>query len=368
MKNFTIIILLSVLSIGMFSCKSKTPVNPNSNPVVDSFVENNQQIEENVNETQETIGKETGNIGSQNTTIDENIKIIQENSDGLESNFAELQNIVPELMALSNNDQEVMNLIYRSIDAIRASANNIEQSNESITQSNEAIRSERQELLRILKNIQNNNKRAERLQAEFDQKDKVIASLETENEGLKDDLESSSTKYLGILIGIGAVIMILGVLGFFYNFKVGIVMLGIGGLTVAVSSAVMYYMGWFALIGLVIAGGGLLIMLVYIAWMLFRGRTFAKATEENAELIETIKQELPEEKNREIFGDRIRPGLAQILQSQRTQKEIDKIRRNKLKPKMENTINHSGNGDLVVRDGVVYQRIDIANKANLQND
>lgn len=371
MKKVIVSILLLVFLLGgIIGCKNNQITNPNSNPVVDSFVENNEQIEEGVTEVGENIEQETEIIEGETTSIDENIQIIQQNSDSLESNFNELQNIVPELMLLSNNDEEIMSLIYRSIDAIRASANNIEQSNESITQSNEAIQSERQELLRILRDIQNNNQRAERIQAEMQQKDEVIADRDARIDELEDDLESSSTQYLGLLIGFGALMMVLGVLGFFYNFKVGIALLGIGGITVAMSAAVMYYMGIFAIIGLCIAGGGLVLMLAYLAWLLFRGRRWAQSTEENTELLEVVKQELPQEKRREIFGDRIRPGLADQLQSPFTKKAVDKIRRTKLKPKMESTIAHPNpHGDLVVRDGAVYQKVDIDPSAlDIKND
>lgn len=367
MKKIIVSFLLVVfLFSGISACKHSQISNPNSNPVVDSFVENNEQIEEEVTEVGETIEEETDNIKEETTSIDENIQIIQENSNSLEANFNELQNIVPELMALSGNNEEIMSLIYRSIDTIRASANNIEQSNESITQSNESIQTERQELLRILRDIQNNNQRAERIQQEINQKDQVIAQRESRIDELEDQAEQASTKYLGMLIAFGVVIMVLGVLGFFYNFKVGIAMLGIGGVTVAVTAATMYYMGWFAIIGLVTMGLGLLLLIGYMAWALFRGRTWAKATEENAELIETIKQELPETKTYEIFGDRIKPGLAHTLQSPSTQKVVEKIRRTRLKPKMEHTISRTSN-DVIIQDGVVYQKIS-ESKPAIQND
>ena len=368
MKKILISIFLIMFFFGGISgCKNKDLTNPDSNPVVDSFIENNNEIRDGLNQTQKDIDKETTNIEEGTTDIDKNIKIIQENSNSLESNFNELQNIIPELMLLSNNDEEIMKLIYRSIDTIRASANNIDQSNESITQSNEAIIAERQEILRILRSVENNNKRAARIQEDLNKKDKVIASQEGKIDELEDAAEQASTKYLGMLIAFGVVIMVLGVLGFFYNFKVGIAMLGIGGITVAVTAATMYYMGWFAIIGLVVMGVGLLALIGYMAFIAFRGRTFYKATEENAELIETIKQELPEAKNYEIFGDRIRPGLAQVMQSKSTQREVDKIRRKVIKPKIENTIGIKNSNDLVVKDGFVYQKVAVANN-DIQND
>lgn len=358
-KTIFSIILIFVMLVAVSGCKNKNFNNPNSNPVVDSFVENNEDIKEGLDETQKDIEKETNNIKKETTDVDENIKIIQENSNSLEGNFNELQNIVPELMLLSNNDEEIMSLIYRSIDTIKASADNIDKSNESINQSNEAIMAERQEIIRILKNVENNNKRAERIQEEINKKDEIINANNEKINELESAAEQASTKYLGMLIAFGAVIMILGVLGFFYNFKVGIAMLGIGGVTVSVTAATMYYMGWFAIIGLVFMGVGLLGLLIYIAWALLRGRTYAKATEENAELIETIKQELPENKVYEIFGDRIKPGLAQVMQSKSTQKEIDKIRRKIIKPKMENTIGYKNASEVFVKDGAVYQKVNL---------
>jgi len=160
-----------------------------------------------------------------------------------------------------------------------------------------------------------------------------------------------------MLIAFGVIIMVLGTLGFFYNMKVGIAMLGIGGLTVSLAAAAIYYMGWFAVVGLVIAGTGMVCLFGHLGWALYRGRVFAKATEEHTELIETMKQDLPANTNKEYFGDRIKPGLVQNLQSVSTQRLVDQIRRRKLKPKIENTIFHPNLQDVVIKDGIIYQRV-----------
>lgn len=358
MKNFIIILILSVFSLGfMLSCKSKPFENPDSNVVIESIIDENEKIKANINESQESIGKETNTISEQIKIIEENVDVIGSNSNSLEENFQTLQSLVPELMALTNNDQKIMDLIHKSLGTIKSSSETIDKSNETIKNSNEAIKLEREELKNATKDIASQQQKAERLQNDIGQKDKIIAEKEKKISELEKTAEQASTKYLGMLIAFGVIIMVLGVLGFFYNAKVGIAMLGIGGITVAVTAATMYYMGWFALIGLITMGAGLLLLIIYLAWALFRGRVFAKATEENAELIETIKQDLPAEKTKEIFGDRIKPGIAQVLQSPSTKKEIDKIRRNILKPKMENTIKKPINpNDILIIDGIVYQK------------
>ena len=368
MKKVIVTLMLVVFLFGgAVSCKNGPSYdNPDSNPVAESLINENRQIHENVDESQETIGEETENIDEQTQIIEDNITSINSNSDTLRGNLGTLEALISQLEG-SDVDQSIISALYDAELSIRESAATIDSSNESIRQSNEVIKAERQELQNALRDIELNNKRAARLQSELNQKDNVISNQAERIDELEDTAEAASTRYLGFLIAFGAVIMILGVLGFFYNFKVGIAMLGIGGLTVAVTSAVIYYMGVFAIIGLVIAGGGLIIMLGYLGWLLFRGRTWAKATQENAELMETIKQELPQDKRFEIFGDRIRPGLAQTMQSYSTQKEIDKIRRRVLKPKMENTIRYSNDADLVVRDGAVYQKVDIS-PAEINND
>jgi hypothetical protein len=63
-----------------------------------------------------------------------------------------------------------------------------------------------------------------------------------------------------------------------------------------------------------------------------------KITEENVELIEMVKQELPADKKVEIFGDRAKPGLAHNLQSQKTKDKVQEIRKTKLKDKINPTI------------------------------
>lgn len=157
----------------------------------------------------------------------------------------------------------------------------------------------------------------------------IIEAKDQKIQTLQEASQKSSTKYLGMLIAFGVIIMVLGVLGFFYNAKVGIAMLGIGGVTVAVTAATMYYMGWFALIGLVTMGSGLLLLIIYLAWALFRGRVFSGAFKENVDLIEVIKQELPVDKKGQIFGEGLKPGLAQSLQSAATIAEVSKIRKSK---------------------------------------
>lgn len=356
-KNTTLLIVLMLVFGSFIGCKGKPSLNnPNSNPVVESLVSENKQIHENVDESQETIGEETENIDEQTQVIEDNITSINTNSNSLRSNLDTLEALTSQLKG-KNVDKSVIDALYDAEISIRESAATIDTANESIRQSNEAIKAERQELQNALRDIELNNKRAERLQKDLDAKDNVIASQTKRIDELEDAAEQASTKYLGMLIAFGVVIMVLGVLGFFYNFKVGLAMLGIGGITVAVTAGVMYYMGWFAIIGLIIMGVGLLGLIGYLAWAMMRGRTFAKATEENAELIETIKQELTDTKAYEIFGDRIRPGIAHTMQSKSTQREIDKIRRRVIKPKMENTIPRSPAGGVIVKDGVIYQPV-----------
>jgi len=367
-KIATLLVVLMLVFGGFAGCKSKPNFNnPDSNPVAESLVNENEQIHENVDESQATIGEETENIDEQTQIIEDNITSINSNSNTLRSNLDTLEGLISQLED-ANVDQDIINALYDAEISIRESAATIDAANESIRQSNEAIKLERQELQNALRDIELNSRRAERLQSDLQAKDDVIAGQTERIDELEDAAEQASTKYLGMLIAFGVVIMVLGVLGFFYNFKVGLAMLGIGGITVAVTAGVMYYMGWFAIIGLVIMGVGLLGLIGYLAWAMMRGRTFAKATEENAELIETIKQELPDTKAYEIFGDRIRPGLAHSMQSKSTQKEIDKIRRKIIKPKIENTIVHSPVGGVLVKDGIVYQPMVPTTPPRVEND
>lgn len=365
-KIASLFIVLIFLFGGISGCKNGPSYNnPDTNPVVESLVDENEQIGENVDESQRTIGEQTENIDEQTQVIEDNITSINDNSNSLRTNLDTLEALIAELEE-ADVDANIINALYDAEISIRESAATINASNESIRQSNEIIKAERQELQNALRDIELNNRRAERIQSELQQKDDVIAGQTERIDELEDAAEQASTKYLGMLIAFGVVIMVLGVLGFFYNFKVGIAMLGIGGITVAVTAGVMYYMGWFAIIGLAVMGVGLLGLIGYLAWAMLRGRTFAKATAENAELIETIKQELPETKAYEIFGDRIRPGLAHTMQSKSTQKEIDKIRRKIIKPKIENTIVRSPAAGVIIKDGVVYQPI--ATPPTIEND
>lgn len=107
-------------------------------------------------------------------------------------------------------------------------------------------------------------------------KDDIIYKQDEKNKELQKTIDRDSTKYLGMLIAGGSIMMVLGVLGFFWNIRTGIILLGIGGVTVGVTAATLIYLEWLALASLIVLGGGFLIMIIYLGYLIFTGKKIAK--------------------------------------------------------------------------------------------
>lgn len=136
----------------------------------------------------------------------------------------------------------------------------------------EGTETDKPKLIKLDIIAENQVTRAKLVRESVAQKDTLIKKQDEKIDGLEEAVNNSSTKYLGMLIAFGAVVMVLGVVGFFYNFRVGLTMLAIGGITVGVSAATMIYLGLFALISLITFGVGMLALIGYLAWTLFDGR------------------------------------------------------------------------------------------------
>lgn len=126
---------------------------------------------------------------------------------------------------------------------------------------------------------------------------------------------------LGFLLVVGG-----GVVMIFASKKAGLLMIGVGVITVTAAAALTMYLEWVALAGLIALGLAAVTTIGYGTYFVAKGRNAEKAVTEQTQLVEIMKQDLPEEAKKEIFGVGVRPGLADSIQSKATAKRIARHR------------------------------------------
>lgn len=168
----------------------------------------------------------------------------------------------------------------------------------------------------------------------------AVQALETTLKEEREQLESKQDLFriLTIMFAIGGIAIAAGIVLSFYNPRLGIMVAGIGLILTAVAAGGVYYLKWIAIMGIVMVSVGVVIAVGFLIWSLRQGRVDREVAEVNTELLEMTKQDLPEESKKQIFGDGLKPGAADNLQSAIAKKRIQQIRTTKIKPKAEKTI------------------------------
>jgi hypothetical protein len=159
----------------------------------------------------------------------------------------------------------------------------------------------------------------------FTQKSQVeIAKLQ---EKIKE-LESSNQKLLKTMmawisvccvVGIGACLVI----GAFFKTPTAFIIAAGCLVTLGVSVAVSIYVQYIAWIALVLLGIGFVIAVIYVAWQI---KTQDKAVSELVHTGEVVKTFLPNDSREKIFGNKVLPGVAHVIQSDSTMSIVRKIR------------------------------------------
>lgn len=326
MKKISIIMSLMFFLL-LSSCESNKTINNDVSQQVEASLESQDNIADTIKDTTEDTINSSQNIIKDSENINQSSNIIKDSiRDRRKITVSDIQNAISQ--------------IDKSANHIKNNANNIITQQEDLIVTVESLEESTATLRRSLK--------------EYKKLEEEIVKKNAEIQELESDLLAASTKYIGMLIAIGVVIMILGGLGFLWNPKVGIVMLGIGALTTGVASAVIYYFGYFAMMGLIVVGSGFLGLIIIMAYMFIKGNKLEKANEENIELIEIVKQELPEENKKQVFGDKLIPGIADLIQSNSSKKIVQKVREKKIKPKINSTIPNMEARETLIRDGKYY--------------
>lgn len=127
--------------------------------------------------------------------------------------------------------------------------------------------------------------------------------------------------------GLGAGAVIIGSIVAFIRPQTGLMIAGIGILTTAIASAGIYYLQWLAISGMIIAGLGLLGVVGGIVYTVWKSKVDKDTAQVNTEIIEMLKDDLPEDIREKYFGTDEKFGVAEIAQTKSVQKNIEKIRK-----------------------------------------
>jgi len=185
----------------------------------------------------------------------------------------------------------------------------------------------------IIPNFIADNKNLQKVDQKIKDLNSKIIDLENEKTKLQNKAVENIYSYLGIIFAIGTLTVIAGAaLAFFINPKSGLFVCGLGLIGLAVAAAATYYLKVVAIVGIIGVGAVIIGIIGYIVYVAIRQKKEVKvlttATEETVNLVEKIKDHMPQEKKVEIFGTNSVPGKAQeIIKSESSRKIIDKIRK-----------------------------------------
>jgi len=238
--------------------------------------------------------------------------------------------------------------IQESGSAIRDSATRIQESADIIEGQSEALRelpelaSAVDDIQRETGNITNETSRIVQEVDKLEEESRMISSTGRTVEDLEADLQEAQEEeskearkklytLLTSMAAFGGLIVIGGIALAFFNPKLGAYLIGFGLLITTIAVAGTYYLKWIAIIGFVLLGIGLIVTLIFLVHSFYKAKIYKDSHESSVELLENVKEELPEEKKDLIFGDE---GLASQIQPKKVRKEIQRTR-NRLHKKSE---------------------------------
>lgn len=210
---------------------------------------------------------------------------------------------------------------------IDESADSIRESAAEIIDYAALLRAETEKLRLALEALDSVNQEAHESVSDIEQLEVNIADLESQLSEQEAELKRQAVRrlytYLGGMFAIGFLMVIAGaVLMIFVTKKGGLLLMGIGVLVITVSAALTMYLEYVAIAGLVILGLALLSLVGYGIYMAVKSNRAERAVAEQTELLEVVKQDLSDESRKEIFGDGMKRGLADDIQSKSTTKRV----------------------------------------------
>lgn len=148
--------------------------------------------------------------------------------------------------------------------------------------------------------------------------------------------------YLAVMFAFGFLMVVAGgAVMIFVSKKGGLLLAGVGVIVILASAALTMYLEWVALAGLIGMGLAAVTAIAYGTYFVAKGRNAEKAVAEQTKLVEIMKQDLPDESKKEIFGEGMKPGLADSIQSKATAKRVA-AHRIALKERAEPTFKYTG--------------------------
>ncbi len=321
------LIALITTCVLLAGCSTTRIVGPSDSSVSDRFTE---IVEEQIELTDEAQER-TEIIWNHIPPIEQDAAQIQEQTDVIE----QATDHMTEVMDEATDEQlapEIEEPLRTDVATIDASADSIRESAADIVDYAALLRSETEKLRATLEALKSANGEAQVNLGEIEKLEASIADLESQLWEQEAELKRQAVQrlytYLGGMFAIGFLMIISGaVLMIFVTKKGGLLLMGIGVLVVAVSAALTMYLEWVAIAGLVILGMALASLVGYGIYMAVKSNRAEKAVAEQTELLEVVKQDLSEESRKEIFGDGMKRGRADNIQSKSTSKRVAAQRR-----------------------------------------
>lgn len=320
------LIALITTCVLLAGCSGTRIVGPSDNSVSDNFTEIVGEQIERTTDAQE----QTEIIWNTIPPIEEDASQIQEQTDVIGQATDHMTDVMDE----ATDEQlapEIEEPLRTDVATIDASADSIRESAADIVDYAALLRAETEKLRATLEALKAANGEAQANLGEIEKLEASIADLESQLWEQEAELKRQAVQrlytYLGGMFAIGFLMIIGGaVLMIFVTKKGGLLLMGIGVLVVAVSAALTMYLEYVAIAGLVILGMALASLVGYGIYMAVKSNRAEKAVAEQTELLEVVKQDLSDESRKEIFGDGMKRGIADQIQSKGTAKRVAKQR------------------------------------------
>jgi hypothetical protein len=157
------------------------------------------------------------------------------------------------------------------------------------------------------------------------------AELENEKEKLQNEAIEELYTTSAYIFGLGFFTILGGLfLAFFVNRKLGYVVAGVGLLGMAIAAGAIYYLKTIATVAVISIVVSIVVSVGVGIWYFVKEvrekDDYKTATEENVELIQKLKQEVPEEIRIKYFGEKVVEPVAVQLQSESTQQIVQKVK------------------------------------------
>lgn len=328
-----IAITTCVLLIG---CARTRIVGPSDSSISDLYTD---IVEEQIERTDEARER-TEIIWNHIPPIEQEAAQIRERTDVIEQATDHMTEVMDEATEeqLAPEIEEPLRVDVATIDE---SAESIRESAVEIIDYAALLRAETEKLRETLEALASVNSEAQVNLGEIEKLESSIADLESQLWEQEAELKRQAIQrlytYLGGMFAIGFLMVIGGaVLMIFVTKKGGLLLMGIGVLVIAVSAALTMYLEYVAIAGLVILGMALASLVGYGIFMAVKSHNAERAVAEQTELLEVVKQDLSEEAKKEIFGDGMKRGLADDIQSKSTSRRVA-VQRAVMKERMEPT-------------------------------